>query len=492
MDIAMIYKRFRKTVIRLGLIEPGDKVLVAFSGGQDSMALLELLLELRRDVPIGIVVAHFNHKLRPGAGEDEAFAKAAARKRRLPVITGSRNVRLYAKRRRLNLEEAARGLRYEFLWNTARRVGATKIATGHTLTDQAETVLMRIVRGTGVLGLGGIAPGPEGPLIRPLLEVERAETEDYLRRRGIPFRTDETNLDRRILRNRIRLETLPAFARVEPSVVRQLGRLSALARDEEELLRKITETAWQEISRHDGDAYSIDAVALGALPRALARRVVRKFLSRLPGGLRGVSFEEVEDILALKDGKEKTLGKRRVVRREAGRLFLKRPGARTPKESFEALWDGEGTVKLPGAFGRFRGSIIDRIKDGLLAFSDKKRVLSNDKLPAFDDKKRVLFKDKLPAYDDKKRALLDATSLKFPLIVRSRLPGDKYRPLGAPGTKKLKEILRAKGIPQAERDTLPVFLSGDKIVWVPGLPVAERCKLKPRTSSVLLIQKLGS
>jgi tRNA(Ile)-lysidine synthase len=460
MDIAMIYKKFKSTVARLGLIEPGDKVLVAFSGGQDSMALLELLLELRRDMPIGIVVAHFNHRLRPGAGEDEAFAMTMAKKRRLSVVTGSRNVRLYAKRRRLNLEEAARELRYEFLRKAARKIGATKIATGHTLTDQAETVLMRLVRGTGVLGLGGIAPGPDGPLIRPLLEIERAETEAYLRRRGIPFRTDETNLDGRILRNRIRLETLPAFARVDPSVARHLGRLAGLARDEEELLGKVTATAWQELACRDGDVFSLDASALADLPRALARRLVRRFLSGLPGGLRGVSFEEVEDILALKDNKEKTLGKRRVVRREAGRLFLKRPGERAPEESFEALWDGEGTIKLPGAFGRFCGSTVERKKA------------------------------KLPAYDDKKRVLLDAASLEFPLTVRSRRPGDKYRPLGAPGTKKLKEILRAKGIPRAKRDRLPIFLSGKHIVWVPGLPVAERHKLKPRTKTVFLVQKL--
>ena len=192
----------------------------------------------------------------------------------------------------------------------------------------------------------------------------------------------------------------------------------------------------------------------------MARRVVRRFLSGLPGGLRGVSFEEVEDILALKEGKEKTLGKRRVVRREAGRIFLKRPGAPAPKESFEALWDGEGTIKLQGAFGRFRGSTIERKKGDL------------------------------PAYDDKKRALLNAESLEFPLTVRGRLPGDKYRPLGAPGAKKLKEILRAKGIPLAERDTLPVFLSGKNIVWVPGLPVAEQCKLKPCTKTVLFIERL--
>ncbi|HEX2694990.1 MAG TPA: tRNA lysidine(34) synthetase TilS, partial [Acidobacteriota bacterium] len=371
----MIYKKFRKTVTRLRLIEPGDKVLVAFSGGQDSMALLELLLELRREMPIGIVVAHFNHKLRPGAGEDEAFAKAAARKRRLPVVTGSRNVRLYAKRRRLNLEEAARELRYEFLRKAARRVGATKIATGHTLTDQAETVLMRIVRGTGLQGLGGIPACPDGCLIRPLLEIERAETEAYLRRRGIPFRTDETNLDRRILRNRIRLETLPAFARVDPAVVRHLGRLSALARDEEELLGKVTATAWQELARREGEVFSLDAPALGELPRALARRVVRRFLSGLSGGLRGISFDDVEDVLALKDGKEKPLGKWRVIRRETGRLFLKRPGMCAAKGPFEVHWDGDGTLKIPGVLGRFRATTIERKGGNFPAFNDRKRVL---------------------------------------------------------------------------------------------------------------------
>ena len=471
----MIYKKFRKTVLGARLIEPGDKVLAALSGGQDSMALLELLLELRREIPIRIAVAHFNHKLRPGAGEDEAFVKAVARRRRVPCVTGSRNVRLFAKRRRLNLEEAGRELRYEFLRKTARRIGATKIATGHTLTDQAETVLMRIVRGTGLQGLGGIPARPDRGLIRPLLDIERAETEAFCRRRGIPFRTDETNLDRRILRNRIRLETLPAFARVDPAVVRHLGRLSALARDEEELLETVTSTAWQELARREGDAYSLDAGALGLVPRALARRIVRRFLYEHAGDLRGFGFDDVEDILALKEGKERPLGKWRVVRREAGRLILERPGKRPGAAPFEVRWNGKGRLELPGARGAFRGSIIERGKGAL---------------PAPDGKKRTLLKARMPAYDDKKRALLNMAPLEFPLTVRSRRPGDKYRPLGAPGTKKLKEILRAKKVPRADRDTLPVFLSGKHIVWVPGLPVAERFRLKPRTSHIFIIEKV--
>ncbi len=485
----MIYRKFRKTVLGTRLIEPGDKILVALSGGQDSMALLELLLELRREIPIRVAVAHFNHKLRPGAGEDEAFVKAAARKRRVPCVTGSRNVRLFAKRRRLNLEEAGRELRYDFMRKTARRIGATKIATGHTLTDQAETVLMRIVRGTGLQGLGGIPARPDRGLIRPLLDIERAETEAFCRRRGIPFRTDETNLDRRILRNRIRLETLPAFARVDPAVVRHLGRLSALARDEEELLETVTSTAWQELARRDGDFFSLDAPALGLVPRALARRVVRRFLYEHAGDLRGFGFDDVEDILALKEGKERPLGKWRVVRREAGRIFLKRPGASAPERPFEIRWGGKGKLELPGDSGTFRGSTVERHKSRQADKDDKKRARPKDILPAPDGGTRRLLMDDLPAYDDEKRALLNFASLEFPLTVRSRRPGDRYRPLGAPGTKKLKEILRAKRIPRAERDALPLFVSGKHIVWVPGLPVAERCRLKPSTSKVFFIEK---
>ena len=455
----MIAREFRKTVLGKRLIEPGDKVLVALSGGQDSMALLDLLLDLRREMPFRIVVAHFNHRLRPGAAEDEAFARTAARARRLRFVSGSRNVRLYARRRRLNVEEAARELRYEFLRRAARRVGATRIATGHTLTDQAETVLMRIVRGTGLQGLGGIRTRPVGKVIRPLIGIERAETEAFCRRRGIPFRTDETNLDRRILRNRIRLETLPSFARADPAVVRHLGRLAELARDEDELLETVTSTAWGELARPDGNAFSLDARALAIVPRALARRVVRRFLYEIAGDLRGFSFDDVEDILALKEGKERALGKRFVVRREAGRLVLKRP--RKAAAPFEIVWDGKRKLALPGRAGAWRASIVETRKT----------------------------RAALPAYDDARRALLDASRLRFPLTVRSRRPGDRYRPLGAPGTKKLKEILRAKRVPLDARDTRPVFLSGKNLAWVPGLPVAERFKVGPRTAKVFVIEK---
>ena len=453
----MVYKTFKRTVARHGLLEPGDKVLVAFSGGQDSSALLDLLLRFRDEVPIEIRLAHFNHRLRPSADADQAHAWAVAGKYKMTIITGSRNVRLYARRRKLNLEEAARKLRYEFLKKAARRTGVTKIATGHTLTDQAETVLMRLLRGTGPQGLGGIAPNPDAMLIRPLLDLERREITAYLGRRGVLFRSDETNLDRRYLRNRIRLDVLPSLEAVEPAVVRHLGRLAMIMRDEERLLERVTATAWHELLRSVDGRPALDAVGLMTLPRALARRVVRKFLSDLCGDLRGISFEDVESILGLKNGKEKTVRKGFALRREAGLLFRKRsrPGAKAS----EVLWDGEKTLKLWAKEWAFRAATIKHEPAGNLSF------------------------------DDRRRAYLDKGRIEFPLIVRNRRPGDRYRPLGAPGSKKLKEMLRAKGVPLAVRDTLPVFVSAGRIVWVPDLPVSEEHKVTELTKRIFTIEK---
>jgi tRNA(Ile)-lysidine synthase len=452
----MVYKTFKKTVTRHDLIGPGDRVLVAFSGGQDSAALLDLLLRLRDEVPIDIRLAHFNHKLRPSADADEAHARAVARKYKLAIVTDSRNVRLFARRRKLNLEEAARELRYEFLKKAVRRTGATKIATGHTLTDQAETVLMRLLRGTGPQGLGGIAPKPDAVLIRPLLDLERREITAYLGRRGVPFRSDETNLDRRYLRNRIRLDVLPSLEAVEPAVVRHLGRLAMIMRDEERLLERVTATAWHELLRLEGGRPALDAGGLTTLPHALSRRVVRKFLSDLRGDLRGISYEDVESILGLKNGKEKTVRKGLVLRRETGLLFRKR--SRSDGKTFEVRWDGNTALKLRGTEWEFRASMIKHEAMGKLSFNDRHR------------------------------AYLDKSRLEFPLIVRNRRPGDRYRPLGAPGSKKLKELLRAKGVPLAERDTLPVFVSAGRIVWVPGLPISEEHKVTGSTKRIFTIE----
>ena len=456
----MLLSKVRRTITRHVLLKRGDKVVVGCSGGADSMALLAALLELREEYALRLAVVHFNHRLRRSAEEDERFVILMARKHGLPVYVRREGIRTYARRHGLNVEEAARERRYNFLRETAGRVGASRIATAHTLTDQAETVLMRILRGSGPTGLGGIAPCIDGLIIRPLLEVDRQEVEAYLRARRIPHREDETNRDLRYQRNRVRRRLVPYIEKhFEPKIVRQLGRLAEISREEERVWEEFIRAEMdQAIIRKKGKDY-LNAQRLSTLPPASARRLVRAFLKAIKGDLRRFSFHDVESVRCLADRKEASLPGKLVLRREKGLISVKE---RSPApKGFHYDWDGGKKLLIPEVGLSFTAR---RIRKG---------------------------KMKLPSYNDDRRVLLEAGKVCFPLLVRSRSEGDRYRPLGSPGRKKLKEIMRAKGIPPGERDRRPVFLSAGKIVWVPGLPVSEDFKITPATKAIYIISKLA-
>ena len=449
------------SVRKQGTIVAGVRVLAACSGGPDSVALVALLLKLREEMPLEIHVAHFNHRLRDEAGEDERFVRALARRWTLPFVSESADVRSHAAKKKLNLEEAGRDLRYDFLRRAAAGAGATKIATGHTMTDQAETVLMRLMRGTGLSGLAGIAPvvaAEPCPVVRPLLGIAGPDLRAWLAAEGIPYREDPSNLDRRFLRNRIRAELLPELGRrYEPRIVAHLARLAGIAREEDELLSAFVGELADEFIIRKGREASLDLKTLPLFLPALARRVVREYLRELQGDLRDISSEDVGSLLSLGEGKELPLRKGLVLRREGGWVGLRKD--RTPPKAYEILWDGRGEVVIAAAGMAFRGT--------------RREAAAG----------RSSFKN-----DDRTGACLDAARLEFPLVIRNRRPGDLYRPLGAPGRKKLKEILRAKGVPVAGRDRLPVFLSRGEIVWSPGLPVGEKYKVTGTTTSVFSIR----
>ncbi|MBM3285343.1 MAG: tRNA lysidine(34) synthetase TilS [Candidatus Aminicenantes bacterium] len=458
----MFLDKVQKTIEKHRLLEKGDKVLIACSGGPDSTALLAVLLELRELYSLRLALAHFNHMLRRSADADERFVLKAAREHALPLYLKRENIRVYACQHGLNIEEAGRERRYAFLRATAARTGATKIATGHTMTDQAETLLLRLLRGSGPRGLAGIAPLVDGLVIRPLLGIERREVEAYLKARRLSFRTDESNFDRRYLRNRIRLELIPLLEkRFEPRAVRQLSRLADILRDEEDFLETIAKAEATKAVRTEKGRVFLDVRALASLPPALARRVVRIFLARVKGDLRRIGYGDVESVRLLGENREARLPGGPALRREKERVFLK-PSARQ-KLRWEYLWDGR------------KGLAVQEIG---LFFSGRKRKIKPGEVP------------RLP-FDDERRAFLDAANLRFPLLVRNRREGDRYQPLGAPGRKKLKEVMRARNVPIGERDSRPVFLSGNRIVWVPGLPVAEAFKVTRQTKEVLVIEKIA-
>jgi tRNA(Ile)-lysidine synthase len=453
-----VLKSFERTILRHSLLRPGDRVLVAFSGGLDSSALLALLLEIREAWSLDIRMAHFNHRLRKNALADARFAEKRARELGLRFHAGEADVRRYAVRRGLNLEEAARTLRYEFLRRTARRINASRIATGHTRNDQAETLLMRLLRGTGPAGLSGVHPEVDGLIIRPLLDLEREDLAHFLKGKGWPFREDETNSDLRFLRNRIRRKLLPIIKKdYEARIIDHLARTAEIFRSEDRLLEAMARKEARIAIRRAKGLPVLDRAALRAMPPAMARRVVRLFLEEVKGDLRDVSFQDVESLRALDKNKEISLADGLILRRE-GEMFFRKSGAQ-PEPKYDYLWDGCGTLRIPSAGLSLSGRIMTRPRPDSLRFDDERRVY------------------------------LDAGKLDFPLRVRNRRNGDRYRPLGAPGAKKLKEILRAKGLSLAERARRPVILSGLRIAWMPGLGVAEEFKVGPKTTRVLVIEK---
>jgi len=454
-----VRQTFLRTIKNFRLLEPGQGVLVAYSGGLDSSALLHLLLEVKKHWDLEVVLAHFNHGLRREAGRDEAFCRATAERFEIPILVGRADVRASARTRGLSLEEAAREARYDFLNRAADEVGAPRVATGHTRNDQAETLLLRLLQGSGPRGLAGIHPRVEGRIIRPLLEIDRRDLEDYLEEKGGEHVFDESNLDRRFLRNRIRLDLIPLLAEeYNPEVVRLLARTADILRQEDDYLERLAAAKADKIFYSGRYGAGLMAKALARLPRGLSRRLVRMFIRREKGDLRSVSFDDIEDILSLQELKEKRLGRDLILRREDG-IIRRKQKALSPV-SFSYRWDGQKPLRI-GATG--------------LTFQARRIKPGGGRTIVFNDKRRVL---------------LDWNKLIFPLEVRPRRPGDRYRPLGAPGSRKLKEVLRSLGVALADRGRLPVFLSGDKIVWMPGLPVAEHFKVDSRTKSILLIEKL--
>jgi tRNA(Ile)-lysidine synthase len=454
----MLLPLVRRTIARFNLLERGDKVLIACSGGADSTALAAALLELRDEYSLRLALAHFNHRLRRGAAADEHFVIELAQRFGLSLYLRREDIRAYARKRGMNIEEAGRERRYRFLRQAAARVGATKIATAHTLTDQAETVFMRILRGSGPAGLGGIAPCIDGLIIRPLIGVERREVEAYLRAEKMSWRQDETNLDLLYLRNRVRRRLIPYLQKnFEPEVVRQLGRLAEICRDEEEVWERVIQKEMKRMILRKGGRRLLDAGRLSNLPLALGRRCVRAYLREVKGDLRRFTFRDVEAVRGLAEGKEAVLPNRLILRREKGLISIKQRAA--PPAHYAHQWDGKKKLIVPEIGLSFSGKKILRKNAGRIR------------------------------HDDDRRVLLDAAKIQFPLLVRNRREGDRYRPLGAPGRKKLKEIMRAKGIAANERARHPVFLSGGEIIWVLGLPVAEAFKVTPATKKIFSITK---
>lgn len=443
--------KVRQTIKRGGLLSRGERLLVAVSGGADSMALLYALHWLRGDYGLWLSVAHLDHGIRQDTEEDLRVVREAAVGLGLPLIYGRRDVPAFARQAKKNLEEAARIVRRDFLADAARRVDAERIALGHTRTDLAETVLLHLLRGAGPGGLRGIL-ALDPPYIRPLLGVSREETRRFCREHSIPFHDDPTNQDTRFLRNAIRLELLPQLSRYNPRVEEALSRAAELWAGAEEALDWAAARALAEV--RDGEVLCLER--LGALPKGVQALVVRTAAAEALGGPQELTRKHVEGILGLlshTEAGETVLPGGLRVRVEGGHLSF---GPKAPVVPFERDLPLMGETSFPDLGWRFCLSRIPRPLD---------------------------LRTPSPFI-----AHVDPQGIAPPLIIRTRRPGDRLRPLGMTGEKKVKELLMEAKIPASERDRWPLVCDQRGIVWVVGVRISEEHKVPDGAREVLKME----
>jgi tRNA(Ile)-lysidine synthase len=430
------------------MLAGGETVLVAVSGGADSVALLHVLTQLT-ELSLRLHVLHVDHGLRPDASRDAEFVRGLAARLRLPVEVTSVTVP-----RGGSLEAAARGARYAALEAEAERLGAHRIALGHTADDQAETVLMRMLGGAGVRGLAGI-PAVRGRIIRPLLEVRRAEFVPTLRAADLPWVEDLSNRDPKFLRNRIRHDVLPLLgASYSPDVVATLNRVSRLCRESVDALDRVAGRELERLGSSSGDAIVLSHAALGELPRQLSAEVVRQAALRLgarsgAAPLRAWAHRGLARVLASPPPRRPFRLGGITVEVSCGQVRL----GRTP---VRALPTRELTV--PGVLALPE---IGRLVEARVATATGYTV------------PRVLH-----------RVAFDAALLPSRLTVRARRRGDRFAPFAA-GERRLKSFLIDEKIPRWERARLPIVEGGGRILWIAGVRRGREAAVVPTTRNVV-------
>lgn len=456
--------RVCRAILEQHLIDAGERVLTAVSGGPDSVALLHLLHALSPRLGIEqLSVAHFNHRLRgPAADGDAAFVAGLCRDLGLDCQVGTEDVAAYRERAGISLEMAARECRQRFLLAAAATLGAQKIALGHTANDQAEEVLLRLLRGTAPGGLSGMRPATAEGLVRPLLTLERSEILQYLAEQGLPYRIDASNLEPCCERNRLRLQVLPLLREhFNPRLVQTLCRHAELAREEEAWWEHALDPRWRRLVRSEqNDRIMLRRRSLVAAPAPIGRRLLKRALMRLCGSFYGFRRVHLEQLLELAASKRST-GCVHLPRNIRGRseydsftIAIEAPAEEAPP----AL-----RIDAPGSFkaGDFTVTVT--------------RCGGNEAAAW------------VTAEDDRFSAHLDQARLCWPLTLRSWRPGDRFQPLGMRGSKKLQDFFTDLKIPPRLRRRWPILCDAEKICWVVGCRLDERVKVRSSSAEAVHI-----
>ena len=468
--VAGFVQRTHRFITQHQMIQPKETVLVGVSGGVDSLALLYALHTLRHQLDCQVHIAHLDHGFREDSAEDAVYVAEQAEQLGIPISCTRIDVPQMMRDQKLSAEVAARRARYQFYECVSERIGATKIALGHHRGDQAETVLMNLLRGAGASGLKGILPVREGKFIRPLLGFSRKEIEDFVAQLGLQPRCDATNYQLDYLRNRVRLELIPALERAYNSNIQNaLNQTAELLQAESNYLEMLAHDAFQacRIESSTPDTVVLDLRLFREYHLALRRRILRLAVAEVFGEVRDLYFNHFESMLNLIDGEAPN-----------------------------------GALDLPngGAFRRaYNRILIQKVVDSHAPFEYEVAVPGHTALPLLDAEMiatvveqpmRCAVADKFP--DGKFQAVFDLDRLQLPLTLRQRRDGDRFHPFGMRGTKRLKDFLIDAKIPRQERERVPVLMNGEEIVWVVGYRTSEPFKIRAETKRRLYLSYLES
>jgi tRNA(Ile)-lysidine synthase len=460
-----IINNIKKTIQRYRMLSSGDKVIVAVSAGPDSICLLDLLNGFSGELGISLIVAHFDHGLRGDEDEFETeLSRDMAQSMGLPFETEKAS-HLY--KDIPSLEDRARTARYSFLENVRIKYKAQKIAMGHNLNDQAETVLMRLLRGTGTSGLAGIPPVRDGRIIRPLIDVTRDEVMDYIKANDLPYAVDSSNDSRKHLRNRIRHELVPVMLQYQPRLLERLGTFSNVMRSDDAFLESMA-LDWidKESIKAGNKEISVAVSPLRNLPSALKTRVIRNLIKQIDGSFYPVEYDHVESVLKLLDNNQP-------------QCYVDLPNGIVVKKTYQTLYFISKASPHPNPFPQGKREFSLSIEGpGTYHLNVTGQILILEYINASAN---------LTIERDLSIAYLDADKLNYPLTARNFQPGDRFVPMGMKGHKKVKNFFIDLKIPSEERALTPVLTSGSEIVWLCGFRIDDRFKVAPETKRILKV-----
>lgn len=468
------------------LIPKNGSLVIGVSGGPDSVCLLHILAKLRKQLGIHIHVAHLNHGLRKS--ESEADAEYVARLSDQLGISATierENVEAYRCQHHLTLEEAAREVRYNFFARVAHSIGTNRVATGHTADDQVETILMRLIRGTGAWGMRGIQPlslrglisQPSLVVIRPLLEVGHSDTQAYCQAHNLNPRIDSSNLSSLFLRNRIRHEVIPVLRTINPSVEKTLLHTTALLADEQSFLEEQVAQVWDRVVSCKKETLMLNTELICSFHPALQRCILREAFIRLLGDTNDIGRKHVEkarEALSLPAGKRVSLPRGLTLYVDYGNCFMGTETAPTPPIP---PVQREMTLEVPGetVLSGWRVQATIQLREEL----DLAQALGDSKVHSVPGQRGLAY-----SYT----ACLDFDATGSELVTRIRHPGDKFQPLGMSSSKKLQDFMVDAHIPQYWRDRIPLVCSPNHIVWVVGWRIDDRVKVTEGTRRLLRLK----